>query len=222
MSGGKGYASPPPVANVKPPTPSRPAPTTNATGGKVNDGGPAYPVSLDDFRDGQDHPMPGMSLCDYFAAAALTGLLANNCAPDYSKGQCNAAAAERAWIVADHMLRYRDGIDNPCTDEGQAMLATRDGQGEGGNQKFPLISRDDFIRGVEGSDDLSGLLAEARTEADTLREQNAALVDALRPFAAIAHEPSTHDGTGHYACSISGNDLSRAAAALAAAEGGTP
>jgi len=46
----------------------------------------------------------GMTLRDYFAAAALTSMTA---APDYSKGPCNAAMAERAYVIADLMLAER-------------------------------------------------------------------------------------------------------------------
>ena len=69
------------------------------------DGGAAFPR-------GEAGPMrshnDGMTLRDWFAGQALAGLLANNCAPDYSRGQCNAAAAERAFAVADFMLRARE------------------------------------------------------------------------------------------------------------------
>ena len=46
-----------------------------------------------------------ITLRDLFAAAALGAMTA---APDYSKGPCNAAMAERAYTVADHMLRERE------------------------------------------------------------------------------------------------------------------
>ena len=41
-----------------------------------DDGGQAYPVPLDDFRDWQrGHPAPGMTLRDYFAGKAMEGLI---------------------------------------------------------------------------------------------------------------------------------------------------
>ena len=47
---------------------------------------------------------PGMSLRDYFAAAALTGILANN--KDY-KGLDHEAMSASAWMVADYMIDQR-------------------------------------------------------------------------------------------------------------------
>jgi hypothetical protein len=41
----------------------------------MNDGGPAYPVSTAKWRDVVDGGVEGMSLRDYFAAAALQGML---------------------------------------------------------------------------------------------------------------------------------------------------
>lgn len=44
---------------------------------KIKDGGPAFPVSSDDFRDLENHPCKGMSLRDWFAGMALQGLCSN-------------------------------------------------------------------------------------------------------------------------------------------------
>lgn len=60
-----------------------------------NDGGPAFPIVP------YHH---GLMIRDYFAGQALTAMTA---APDYSKGPCNAAMAERAYIIADAMLAER-------------------------------------------------------------------------------------------------------------------
>jgi len=58
-------------------------------------GGPAFPV---------DHArIHGMTLRDYFAAAALTGILA---APDSEKR--DSYATEAAWRYADAMLKARE------------------------------------------------------------------------------------------------------------------
>ena len=72
---------------------------------KNNDGGPAFP----------DHPLehpnywhqgnPGMSLRDWFAGKALAVVTA---AADYTKGPCDAAIAERAYAIADAMLKARE------------------------------------------------------------------------------------------------------------------
>jgi hypothetical protein len=53
-------------------------------------------------------PQPGMTLRDYFAAAALPGIIAKlneNELPSF-----NETAAECAYDVADAMLEYRDRI----------------------------------------------------------------------------------------------------------------
>ena len=105
------------------------------------------------------------------SARRKTGLLANKCAPDYSTGQCNAAAAERAWIVTDHMLRHRDGNEHPCTEEGQAMLATRDGK----QQQAPTDSHGD-----DCGCDLCCDVAYMRERIEGLTAQRDKLAEALR------------------------------------------
>lgn len=52
----------------------------------------AFPISADEFFD------RGMLLRDYFAAAALTGLIASDSSGDY---------ALRAYAIADDMLAVR-------------------------------------------------------------------------------------------------------------------
>jgi hypothetical protein len=69
-----------------------------------NDGGPAFPIQPfrqpnGDFDWGRD----GMSLRDYFAAAALQGVLAN---PARFDGWTESA--ERAYRFADAMLAKRE------------------------------------------------------------------------------------------------------------------
>jgi len=67
----------------------------------TNDGGPAFPVTAEQSPNGIC-TLPGMSLRDYFAAAALQGLLADpsNCNP-YRRN------AESAYLYADAMLAAR-------------------------------------------------------------------------------------------------------------------
>lgn len=43
----------------------------------MNDGGPAFPILIDDFRDAGEHPHKGMSLRAYFAGQALAGIYAS-------------------------------------------------------------------------------------------------------------------------------------------------
>ena len=68
----------------------------------IKDGGPAFPVAAADSpRTG---PHPGMSLRDYFAAAALTGMhgwFGNT-------PIVNEVAASWAYEIADAMIAERD------------------------------------------------------------------------------------------------------------------
>ncbi len=50
----------------------------------------------------------GMTLRDWFAGHAMAVMTA---APDYSKGPCNAAIAERAYIIADAMIAEREKVN---------------------------------------------------------------------------------------------------------------
>lgn len=74
--------------------------------GKPNDGGPAFPVKVWRLtKDGQtDEPLghQGLSLRDYFAAAALTGLQH----PHYEMD--DAQLAKVAYDAADAMLAERE------------------------------------------------------------------------------------------------------------------
>jgi hypothetical protein len=80
----------------------------------MNDGGPAYPTLGDSYMqvaDGSWQPKsyygmqgePGMSLRDYFAAQALTGLLHIGAEPTASP----RVLAEYAYKFADAMLAHR-------------------------------------------------------------------------------------------------------------------
>ena len=67
---------------------------------QTNDGGPAFPLSDIEWTDARRHNN-GMSLRDYFAAAALQGMLA------YYHGYGSFYAAGSAYQYADAMLTER-------------------------------------------------------------------------------------------------------------------
>ena len=66
---------------------------------QINDGGPAFPAQ--DWKAKGNHH-PGMTLRDYFAAAALQGLLADG------GGSSWEADAKNAYQAADAMLKARE------------------------------------------------------------------------------------------------------------------
>ena len=73
----------------------------------VDDGGAAFPLHAHSGESGElPIPNTGMSLRDWFAGQALASMTA---APDYTKGPCNHAMAERAYIIADAMIAARKG-----------------------------------------------------------------------------------------------------------------
>ena len=74
----------------------------------MNDGGPAFPQQEYVKNIKQHEWLHGMSLRDWFAGMALASMTV---APDYSKGPCNSAMAERAYVIADHMIVRRQ-VDN--------------------------------------------------------------------------------------------------------------
>lgn len=77
--------------------------------GRENDGGPAFPLTHDAIsHKNRDFEMQGMTLRDYFAAAALTGISTweKPPAPPYD-------AARRAYAIADAMLKARQ-TNNSC------------------------------------------------------------------------------------------------------------
>jgi len=70
---------------------------------QVNDGGPAFPQPDLQFPNGEvQYGSPGMTLRDYFAAAALQGLLADG------GGSSWEADAKNAYQAADAMLKARE------------------------------------------------------------------------------------------------------------------
>ena len=64
----------------------------------------AFPFSREQAGSWAEHGGTGMSLRDWFAGQALGSMTVP---PDYSKGPCNAAMAERAFVIADAMLAER-------------------------------------------------------------------------------------------------------------------
>jgi hypothetical protein len=73
------------------------------------DGGCAFPAYLYETQPYTGQQMVaksegGMTLRDYFAAASLSSMMI---APDYSKGPCDTAIAQRAYFIADAMLKER-------------------------------------------------------------------------------------------------------------------
>ena len=69
----------------------------------INDGGPAFPhtTQWDGITPAINYH--GISLRDYFAAAALQGILADG------DGRCRADDAKNAFKAADAMLKAREG-----------------------------------------------------------------------------------------------------------------
>lgn len=80
---------------------------------KINDGGPAFPTNATAtthgfYQDGQPcathyGTTPGMTLRDYFAAAALQGMLTDSCIQG-----SDSQFAESAYSYADAMLKARE------------------------------------------------------------------------------------------------------------------
>ena len=74
---------------------------------KIDDGGPAFPcdVQVEDNSGSHYEEHYGLTMRDWFAGQALASMTA---APDYSKGPCNQAIADRAYLIADAMLSARN------------------------------------------------------------------------------------------------------------------
>lgn len=81
---------------------------------KINDGGPAFPVSTSDPRIGHQDgygtwQFPGLSVRDYFAAKALCGMeITAEGTMGGSFFYSPSALATRAYAIADAMLIERD------------------------------------------------------------------------------------------------------------------
>ena len=75
----------------------------------TNTGGPAFPIQGHSTRNGQGFQLvmaDGMTLCDYFAAKAMQGLLAQS--QGTALGSPVEQAAEYAYAMADAMLKARE------------------------------------------------------------------------------------------------------------------
>jgi len=70
-----------------------------------NDGGPAFPGTID--KRALEQPAAGMSLRDFFAAAALTGLMSDMGLRPSSEAEFTEAS-RRLYQFADAMLAERD------------------------------------------------------------------------------------------------------------------
>lgn len=81
---------------------------------EMKDGGPAYPTDASEERNRGSTVYPGMSLRDYFAAAALQGVLSDMV--DHMKvlertghsGDADKVLARFCYEYADAMLAERD------------------------------------------------------------------------------------------------------------------
>jgi hypothetical protein len=71
--------------------------------GEIKDGGQAFPF-LDADGEGGFMTFPGMTLRDYFAAAAMQGMLAD---PEAGRVALKSLA-EEAYLYADAMLAARE------------------------------------------------------------------------------------------------------------------
>jgi len=85
---------------------------------KIDDGGPAFPRTVQRWNDSLDNSVQGMSLRDWFAGQFLVGAATDNGALDVSIAADQydidealrehwGACARTAYIVADAMLAAR-------------------------------------------------------------------------------------------------------------------
>lgn len=81
--------------------------------GKIDDGGPAFPLSIKHFEDYDDHPQTGMSLRHWFAGMAMQGFCVQSTGA-YDKGPCNEAIVERSCLISDLLIATlrKDGDPN--------------------------------------------------------------------------------------------------------------
>ena len=75
---------------------------------EINNGGPAFPTENARQTGPNSYHYAGMTLRDYFAAAALMGMTANPC----DVNQRRDDIAELAYKAADAMLKERNKTTN--------------------------------------------------------------------------------------------------------------
>lgn len=77
----------------------------------INTGGPAYPVTFEGGKNNGETPFfnEGMTLRDWFAGQALTGITAGYWANPQMGGLSPHAMADEAYQHADAMIAARKG-----------------------------------------------------------------------------------------------------------------
>lgn len=77
---------------------------------QTKDGGPAFPVPLNQGEAYKEHgPADGMTLRDYFAAKALGGLIGGRSwGEQMTPDELTTTWANAAYVVADKMLAARN------------------------------------------------------------------------------------------------------------------
>jgi len=77
---------------------------------------PAFPLTLPSVDGDSNYYYHGMTLRDYFAAKAMQGMLTGTLGrfddgtlSAYKSGKCNHVIADRAYVIADAMLKEREG-----------------------------------------------------------------------------------------------------------------
>lgn len=73
-----------------------------------NDGGPAFPFMYDVENESNMVPHTGMSLRDHFAGLAMQGLISATNAEGEWTSPADIQLGERAYRVADAMLKARE------------------------------------------------------------------------------------------------------------------
>jgi len=74
----------------------------------ISNGGHAFPINAEDWRDIPNHPSPGMTLRDYFAARAPAAPAWWWSQQDKSENASVADMARWNYVWADEMLKARE------------------------------------------------------------------------------------------------------------------
>ncbi|MDE2469740.1 MAG: hypothetical protein KGL35_13630 [Bradyrhizobium sp.] len=74
----------------------------------INTGGPAFPLGTSEHVDGVHYAEAGMTLRDYFAAKAMSGLILNEADTDFSEIDVDKGLANLSYRIADAMLAARE------------------------------------------------------------------------------------------------------------------